>query len=97
METQIESLLGPIAEMLIGKFGSFAQIISAVAVGVGTFRLFFKPLMEAAEKIILATPSKSDDEALDVVKKSLLYRAFIFLTDFLLSIKVPVVEKVVKR
>lgn len=62
-------------------FVLFALIMTA-------FRMVFKPAMALAEKYVLATPSKSDDESLDNFKKGKAYAAIIWVVDFLTSIKI---------
>lgn len=86
-------ILQPLIEALAGKYGSVAQVMSAVVMAIGTLRIFFKPIMEAIEKIVANTETKSDDAKLEQVKKSLAFRAFVFFMDFALSIKVPTLVK----
>ena len=66
--------------------------LAAILVGIGTFRIFFKPIFSAIEKAVADSPSKRDDLILDRAKKSKAFRFMLWLLDFLFSIKVPTVK-----
>lgn len=63
--------------------------VAAVLAGVGTFRLIFKPIMEALDKIVISTETKKDDDILNKVKENKIYKVVVFLVDYLSSIKLP--------
>ena len=78
-----------IVKELVETYGAdYPWLVSAIAI-VGTFRLVIKPIMTAIEQIVAATPTKKDDEVLEDVKKSKAYEWFIFVVDWLTSIKLP--------
>ena len=89
----MEANLGEILAILAGKYGAIVQILSTV----GMLRLIFKPLMVAAESISAATPTKVDDEILNKVRLSPLYKAVNFWLDLFTSVKLPVLTKVVEK
>lgn len=81
---QVFAFLSP----LIGAYaGEYGWAVAAVAY-VGSFRLFFKPIMAAVESAVKGSESKSDDEILNKVQGNIIYKGFIFLVDMLASIKI---------
>lgn len=74
--------------ILLGLVVKYPVAMSAFAV-IGVLRAIFKPIMTAAHAYVGATDSKSDDEALDKVEKSALYKAFAWFIDYTASIKLP--------
>jgi hypothetical protein len=71
---------------LVAKYPVAASIVGVV----GTFRFVFKPLMSAVKQIVSDTPSKKDDEFLGKVESNKIYKAFVYVIDWLTSIKLPV-------
>lgn len=63
--------------------------IVSVLVLVGTLRILIKPLMTFARLAVGQTASAKDDAILDAVERSWIYTAFLFLLDWLASIKLP--------
>ena len=81
---QVLQFLAPLIEAYGGQFG---WAVAAVA-WVGTFRLFFKPMMAAIQTSVEQSESKKDDEVLAKVQGNVIYKGFIFLVDLLASIKI---------
>jgi hypothetical protein len=97
MEDHVILILNPLIEILAGRYGVAGQVIAGFATFVGTLRLFFKPLMAAIEQIVKDTPSTSDDVKLQEIKNGLPFRVFVFIMDFMLSVKVPLIAKAAKH
>lgn len=72
-------------EKLVLEYPWLAGFIFAV----GTFRIFFKPVMSALEAAIAETPTKVDDEWLAKLKSSKVYTMLVWLVDYLASVKLP--------
>lgn len=68
----------------IGSNGYAIQILSII----GLLRLLVKPISEIAHAYVAYTKSESDDAFLDKIIKSSLYSKFIFILDYLTSIKI---------
>lgn len=85
---QILEFLRPILEAYAGKFGPAITIISII----GSFRVIFKPLMVLLETIAEQTKTKVDDEWLENFKNSKVYTTIIFVLDYILSLKLPVIS-----
>lgn len=81
--TQILGFLKPLMEAYAGNYGWALAVVAYV----GTFRLFFKPIMAAIETSIKESESKADDKVLEKVQGNVVYKAFVFLLDLLASIK----------
>lgn len=75
--------LKPLLEAYAGQYGWAVTALTYI----GTARVIFKPLMTAIESVVVATPSKSDDSKLAVMKKSALYKGLVWVLDFLGSVK----------
>lgn len=76
--------LKPLIEAYGGSFGVAVQVVA----WVGSFRLFFKPIMAAIESAVKESESKKDDEVLAKVQENKIYKLVIFLLDLLASIKI---------
>ena len=76
-------LLGPLVEAYAGKFGVVVQIITYI----GTLRMIMKPIMSAINTVVLATPSKSDDEKLKKFEGSKGYKTALYILDWFASLK----------
>jgi len=72
--------------VLLSKYPITASILSVI----GAFRVFFKPTLAFIKDIVLKTSSKKDDELLLKVESSKIYKGFVFVIDYLFSIKLPV-------
>lgn len=70
--------------MLVQKYPSLVAVFSVI----GIMRAIFKPLMSLIESFVLATESKKDDMVLESAKASKIYKAIVWLIDYLASIKV---------
>lgn len=78
-----------IIKNIVETYGpQYPWLVTAIAF-VGTFRLVVKPVMAAIEQIVKATPTKEDDKVLEEVKQSQAYKWFLFVLDWLTSIKIP--------
>lgn len=85
MESILE-MIKPLIEAYGGQFGPFVQFLAFL----GSARLFlkpFQPLEKAIKEVILATPSKKDDELLEKAEQSQWYRFIKFCIDWFFSIK----------
>lgn len=70
---------------LVAKYPVLASIVGVV----GLLRLIIKPIMVALKSIVESTETPKDNELLVKVEESKIYKAVIFLLDYLASIKVP--------
>lgn len=73
-----------------GQFGWAVQVVA----WVGTLRLIVKPVMVAIETIVATTETTEDDKKLEEVKASRWYYWFIFVIDWVASIKIQPKKKV---
>lgn len=73
-----------ILSSLIGGNGIALQVVSIV----GLLRLVVKPLMEIVKAYVEFTPNKKDDSLVNHVIQSPLYNKFLFVIDWLTSIKI---------
>lgn len=76
-------------QQIIDLLAQYPKVLAALAL-IGTLRLVFKPIMAALDQIVVATESKKDDEVLGKVKSSKIYKGFVFVVDYVASIKLPV-------
>lgn len=63
--------------------------VSSVLLVIGTMRAIFKPLMALAHAYVGSTSSKKDDEKLQEVEQSKIYKGIAFVLDYFASIKLP--------
>ena len=75
-------------EKIIELIAQYPQV-AVVLAAIGTFRVIFKPIMEALDKIVISTETKKDDDLLNKVKENKIYKVIVFLVDYLSSIKLP--------
>lgn len=61
--------------------------IATIFMVVGVIRLVVKPLMELAKGVVASTPSTADDAMVANVESSKIYKTFLFVIDWLFSIK----------
>ncbi len=81
-----------ILQTILGFFVQFAQnwpFLATLIAVMGTFRLFFKPLVTLIHAWVAASPSKKDDEILVKVESSGWYKAIMFIVDYIASVKLP--------
>jgi hypothetical protein len=71
-------------QSFLGSNGHAVQIISII----GVLRLVMKPASEIVHVIVKQTETKKDDEILAKVESHPLYLKFLFLVDWLTSVKV---------
>lgn len=81
---QVLQFLAPLIEAYGGQFGWAVALVA----WVGSFRLFFKPIMAAIQSAVTESESKKDDEILAKVQGNVIYKGLIFLVDLLASIKI---------
>lgn len=82
---ELLALLKPLIELYSGKLGFMVQVISIV----GSLRLAIKPIMSVVSAVVLITPSKSDDLLPEKIMEHKAYKMFVYLVDYLASIKLP--------
>lgn len=70
---------------LVAKYPVLASIVGVV----GLLRLIIKPIMVALKSIVESTETPKDNELLTKVEESKVYKAVIFLLDYLASVKIP--------
>jgi len=70
--------------VFLGGQGWMVQVLSIV----GLLRLTVKPIMEAIQAYVKWTDSPKDDSLVNKVIKSPLYTKFLFLLDWLTSVKI---------
>lgn len=77
---------------ILSFFVQFAKdwpFLATLVVVMGTFRMFFKPLMTMLRAWAQVTKSPKDDELLDKVEASQIYKAIMFIIDYIASVKLP--------
>jgi hypothetical protein len=82
---QFMQILTPVIEALLGKFGILVQIVTVI----GSLRLILKPTMSYIQGIVALTPTKKDNEFLDKVLASPIYKAVSYMLDWFASLKLP--------
>jgi hypothetical protein len=76
-------------EAFLVEMAAKYPVAMAIIVGIGIFRVVFKPIVSLARAIAQVTPGKGDDEFLDQVEASPLYKKVAWIVDYLSSIKLP--------
>jgi len=76
------------ADLITTLLAKYPAIVSVLS-GIGAFRLVFKPLMTAVDSYEASTPSTKDDAAVKKVEDSKVYKAAMWLMDYVFSIKLP--------
>lgn len=66
-----------------------APWLGVVLMVIGALRLVIKPVMSIARSVVEFTPSKADDETLNKVEQSAIYKGAVYALDWLASIKLP--------
>lgn len=84
----MDALLEWLKPLLESYSSQYPWLFVTVTV-MGSFRLFFKPVMTIVQNVILLTPSKADDEFFQKMLDSKVYKAVAFLVDWFASIKLP--------
>jgi hypothetical protein len=62
--------------------------VTSVFIVMGVLRAALKPVMHAVGEIVIATPSKVDDEKWEAVKASKYFKVFAWILDYTASIKI---------
>lgn len=70
---------------LVMKYPVAASIVGVV----GVMRVVFKPAMSLARAYVGATATQKDDELLNKVEASKIYKGFAYVLDWFASIKLP--------
>ena len=74
-------------EILIGLVAKYPVVASILSI-IGLIRLLVKPVMEIIKAYVAYTPSKEDDSFVNKVIASPIYNKFLFILDWLFSIKI---------
>jgi hypothetical protein len=82
---ELLNLVKPLIELYSGKLGFLVQAISIV----GSLRIAIKPIVSLVTAVVLITPSKKDDLLPAKILESKGYKTFVFIVDYLASIKLP--------
>lgn len=85
MEEWLMSSIGP---WIFGLLSDH-PIVGMLLLAVGFLRVVMKPIMEIAYKYVEATPYDSDDKWLHDLEQSKGYKSFLWLLDWLGSVKLP--------
>ena len=80
------AVIDAIVAFLTGTFGPQFAIFILV---IGIFRTVFKPTMELSEAVVSVTPTKTDDTLVESVKTNKWYLMFVWVIDYLTSVKLP--------
>ena len=83
---QTAATLKPVLEIMTAMFPDW---LINIFVLVGGLRVIFKPMMAFLEAITVYTPSKKDDVLYKELKEGNVYKWFVFLVDYIASIKLP--------
>lgn len=67
--------------------------VASILVVVGALRLAVKPLMTLLQLYVKLTPYDQDDKWLESLESSKGYKLFLYLMDWLLSVKLPEKKK----
>lgn len=63
--------------------------LTALVAFMGMARVLIKPLMVFLDKVVETTPTPADDEFLRKMRESKIYKAIVFILDYVGSIKPP--------
>lgn len=74
---------------LITQISQSAPWLYQVIFYIGLARLIMKPVMTAVQEIVNLTPSTKDNEFLDAVLGSKIYKAVSWALDYVASLKLP--------
>jgi hypothetical protein len=65
------------------------DILKQIAMFVGAARLIIMPIMVVIVEQVKNTPWKWDDDLVEKIETSSIWRTFVFLVDWIISINVP--------
>lgn len=68
---------------LVSKY----PLIASVLLVIGGCRVVLKPLMSVLRSLAIYTPTPKDDEILDKVEDSKVYKGVVWVLDYLFSLK----------
>jgi len=71
--------------IFLSEYPAFAMVVTLI----GFLRLIMKPVMTIAQAYVKMTPYDSDDKWLADVEQSKGYKLFVYLMDWVLSVKMP--------
>lgn len=74
---------------LIAQLAEKAPWVYQVIFIIGMVRLIMKPLMTFLQEVVNLTPSTKDNEFLDTVLSSKIYKAVAWFLDYIVSLKLP--------
>lgn len=74
-------------EILIGLVAKYPIVATVLSI-IGLIRLLVKPIMEIIKAYVQFTPTKEDDSFVNKVISSSAYNKFLFVLDWLFSIKI---------
>lgn len=74
---------------LINEIALKAPWVYQVVFYIGLVRLFMKPLMTFVQEVVNLTPSTKDNELLDAVLDSKIYKGITWVLDYFASLKLP--------
>ena len=84
----IETVWPMMGPMLLGYAEQYPTIFTVI-IYMGSARLIMKPLMSLALAYVELTPTTSDNEFLEKLKKYWWYKSLVYLMDWSLSVKLP--------
>lgn len=88
----MESIQQWVLEVLVKWVLAYATqypIVATILLGVGFLRLCIKPIMTMLQAYVKMTPYDSDDLWLASFEQSKGYKIFVYVLDWLVSIKLP--------
>lgn len=80
----MEEMFGNVIETFLGSQGWMVQVLSIV----GLLRLVVKPIMEVVQAYVKWTATPKDDSLVNHILTSPIYTKFLFVLDWLTSIKI---------
>lgn len=96
MLEQILEFFRPIAGQLLDWAMQYPAVAIAL-MAIGVLRLCMKPLMDLARTFVLATPGEGDDAWLAKLEASRGWQVFLYVLDWIGSIKTPARKMLEKR
>lgn len=72
---------------LIVQVATKYPLVIAIFSAIGVLRAIMKPLFALFRSYVTATETKKDDAVLDTIEQSKFYKGFLFVLDWLTSIK----------
>jgi len=88
----MEAAMAFIQPFLVQYAAQYTWLFTILLV-MGSFRLFFKPLMTIFKGVVDLTPSQKDDEFYAKMLEHKAYKTVVFFIDWFASIKLPKKEE----